>query len=173
MKERTISSQTVFSGKLLKLKQLEVRRPDGKTTVREIIYHPGAAAVLPVLPGNRVVLIKQYRKAVGQTILEIPAGLLEPGETPKKCARRELAEETGYRAGTIKKIMVFYPTPGYSREKIHIYKAEKLKKQPPQQTEDEFIETVIVGQDKIKQLFRRGEISDAKTLIALLFLNII
>lgn len=173
MKEKTISSQTIFSGKLLKIKQVQVQQPAGKTAVREIIYHPGAAAVIPVLPGNRIVLIKQYRKAAEQIMLEIPAGTLEPGETPARCARRELTEETGYQAGTLQKLMVFYPTPGYSTEKIYVFKAGQLKKRKLQWAADEFIETVIMAKDEIKQLFRQGKINDAKTLAALLYLNFI
>lgn len=169
MQEKTIKSKNIFSGRLLNLKVLKVKLPDGNTTTREIVYHPGAVAIVPVLPNNKIILVKQYRKAVEKYLLEIPAGTLEPKETPIQCVQRELIEETGYKARNIKKILEFYPAPGYTSEKIHIFKATRLKKIKAKSEPDEFIKTVIVPKNKLKRL----KIKDSKTLIALSCLKLI
>lgn len=163
MQEKTIKTKNIFSGRLLNLKVLKVKLPDGNTTTREIVYHPGAVAIVPVLPNNKIILVKQYRKAVGKYLLEIPAGTLDSKETPLQCAQRELIEETGYKARSIKKILEFYPAPGYTSEKIHIFKATGLVKVKSCSEPDEFIKTVIVSKNRLKRL----RIKDSKTLIAL------
>lgn len=169
MQEKTIRSRNIFSGRLLKLKVLNVKLPDGGTTTREIVYHPGAVAIVPILSANKIILVKQYRKAVEKSLLEIPAGTLNPGETPLQCANRELIEETGYRARNSKKILEFYPAPGYTSEKIHIFKATGLKKVKTHREPDEFIKLVVVSKNKLKRL----KIKDSKTLIALSCLKLI
>lgn len=167
MKEKTINSKNIFHGKLLHLKILKVKLPNKQYTQREIILHPGAVAIVPILPNNRIVLVRQYRKAVEKHLLEIPAGTLNKAETPLCCAKRELIEETGYKARFFKKIMNFYPSPGYCNEQIYIFKATGLIKVKNSQEPDEFIEIVILPLTKIKKMIRQGKIKDAKTLIAL------
>lgn len=167
MKEKTINSKNIFYGKLVQLKVLKVKLPNKKYTQREIISHPGAVAIVPILPKNRIVLVRQYRKAVEKHLLEIPAGTLNKTETPLCCAKRELIEETGYKARSLKKIMDFYPSPGYCNERIYIFKASGLIKVESCQEPDEFIKTIILSLTKIKKLIQQGEIKDAKTLIAL------
>lgn len=173
MQEKTIRGKKIFSGRLINLRTLKVRLPDGNITTREIVYHPGAVAIVPILPGNKIILVKQYRKAVEQELLEIPAGTLEPGETPIRCAKRELIEETGYKAKKIRKILEFYPAPGYTSEKIHIFVATDIKKIKSKCESDEFIKTIILTGNQLKRLFKRGRIKDSKTLIALACLNLI
>lgn len=173
MQEETIATKKIFSGRLLKLKLVKVKLPNSNTTTREIVYHPGAVAILPMLPGDKIILVCQYRKAVEKNLLEIPAGTLNPNEKPLKCAQRELIEETGYRARIINKILEFYPAPGYTTEKIHLFKATRLIKTKSRQEQDEFIKTVIVKKNRLKKMFKEGHIKDAKTIIALSCLKLI
>lgn len=173
MQEKTINSKKIFSGRILKINLLKVKLPDGKTSAREIVYHPGAAAIVPVLPDNRVIFVRQYRKPVEKILLEIPAGTLAPKEKPVECAKRELIEETGYKAGKIKKILEFYTAPGYTSEKIHIFLAEKLSHVGSDNEPDEFIKTAILTGKQIKDLYRKGRIKDSKTLIALSALKLV
>lgn len=173
MKEKTIATKKIFSGRLLGLKVLKVKLPDGRTTWREIVYHPGAVAIVPILQGNKIILVQQYRKAVGENLLEIPAGTLHPKEKPLKCAQRELIEETGYKANNMEKILDFYSTPGYTTEKIYLFKATGLVKTKSRQEKDEFIKIVIITIDRLKKMFKEGHIKDAKTIVALSCLKLI
>jgi len=166
LEEKTVSSKTIFNGKIVRLKVFNVSLPDKTYTKREIIMHQGAVAILPVLPDGRIILIKQYRKAIEKVMLEIPAGTLEKGETPLTCAKRELQEETGFKGHLFKKLLDFYPSAGYSSERIYVYKASGLTEAEKSPDPDEFIETVILPISKIKNLIRRGTIKDSKTLIA-------
>lgn len=167
MKEKTIKSETIFNGKIIQLKLLKVKLPNKKYTHREIVSHPGAVAIVPILPNNQIVFVRQYRKAVEEILLEIPAGTLNKAESPLACAKRELIEETGFTARSFKKILDFYPSPGYCNERIHIYKAIGLTKVGGLQETDEFIKIITLPITKVKKLIRLGKIKDAKTLIAL------
>lgn len=167
MKEKTINSKDIFSGKLLKLKVLNVKLPNKKYTKREIVLHPGAVAILPILPNNRIILVRQHRKAVGKDLLEIPAGTLIKGESPKNCAKRELIEETGFKPKSLKKLHSFYPSPGYCNECIYIFKATGLVKAQKAPEPDEFIKTIILPYKKLKKMISEGKIKDGKTLLAL------
>lgn len=173
MQEKTIKTKNIFSGRILKVKILKVKLPDGNITTREIVRHPGAVAIIPILNKNKIIFVRQYRKAVEKELLEIPAGTLEQNESPLNCAKRELTEETGYKAGKIKKIMEFYPAPGYTSEKIHIFAATDLKQVSSNSEPDEFIKTVIIDKVQIKKLYRAGKINDSKTLIGLSALKFI
>lgn len=173
MQEKTVKFKKIFSGRILEFKVLKVKLPSGKTTNREIVYHPGAAAIVPVLTRDRIILVKQYRKAVEKSLLEIPAGTLEKGENPLRCAQRELVEETGYKAKKIIKLLEFYPAPGYSSEKIYIFKATGLQKTKTNMEPDEFIKTVIATKDQIRKLYKNGGIKDSKTLIGLSLIKLI
>jgi len=122
-----IESRPVFEGRLISVHVDEVARADGTTASREVVRHPGAAAVVPLLPEGRVVMIRQYRHAAGRVLWELPAGTLDAGEAPEKCARRELVEEVGYEAGELSLLFSTYLSPGYSTELIHIFLARHLK----------------------------------------------
>ena len=162
-----IESRKLYGGRLFDV-MLERFKIEGKIISREIVKHPGAAAILPILPDGRILLVKQYRRAVNEVLVEIPAGTLEPGEEPKACAFRELEEETGYRAGRLERITSLALAPGYSSEIIHIYLAENLVESHAHPEEDESITLLKVGLDEAVEMIRRGEIRDAKTVAAVL-----
>ncbi len=164
---KRVESKKIYEGRLFDV-ALERFRIHGKTITREIVKHPGAAAILPILPDGKILLVKQYRHAVGEVLVEIPAGTLEPGEEPEECAYRELEEETGYRAGSMRKIASLALAPGYSSEVIHIYLAENLAESDAHPEEDESITLLRAGLDEVVEMIRRGEIRDAKTVAAIL-----
>ncbi len=171
MKETTISSKLVFSGRVIRLRVDEVAlEPDGRKSSREVVDHPGAVAVVPVLPDGRVVLVRQYRYAAGEELTEIPAGTLYPGEDPEACARRELAEETGRKAAGLEGLGSFYTSPGFSGELIHIYLARLADDSggEPHPDEDERLEAFAVPLDEALSLADGGCLRDAKTAVGLL-----
>ena len=168
--ETKIDSKNVFDGRLLHVRCDTVRLPNGNTTTREWIKHPGAAAVLPVLPDGNVILVRQYRYPVQRVTLEIPAGKLDfSTEDPLDCAVRELAEETGYRAENMEKILTLATTVGFSDEWIHIYVADGLVSGEQHPDDDEFINVEIVPLEKAYEMVKSGEIIDAKTTAAILW----
>jgi len=169
--ENVLSSSILYSGRAIRLRVDRVRLPSGRETSREIIEHPGSVGILPLLTRNRVLLIKQYRHAVGGTIWEIPAGTMEPRETPMECAGRELEEETGYRAGSLKPLFDCYAAPGYSMELMRMFLARGLKPTEQQPEEDEIISVEPVEGEKAFRMIRTGEIRDAKTICALSYLR--
>lgn len=146
----------------------EVELSNGRITTRDIIDHPGAVAILPLLPDGRIALVKQYRYSVGKELLEVPAGTLEKGESPDICARRELREETGFTSGSIKRLFSFYVAPGYSNEKIHLFAASELKSGKKQAEEDESIKVEIYGYEELLKMIDENVIEDAKTIVAIL-----
>lgn len=166
--ETTKSSKYIYRGKILSLRTDTVSLPGGKTAAREIVEHAGASAVVPVLGDGRLLLIKQFRKPVEESLIEIPAGKLDSGESPLDCARRELEEETGFQAHSIKELFVFYPTPGYSSEKITVFKAENLRQTGKRPDDDEFIEILKLEKEKALELVRTGHIKDGKTIAGIL-----
>jgi ADP-ribose pyrophosphatase len=159
---------------LLETRRFRVVRHRGRTAsghqyVRETVQHPGAVVILPILDDGRVCLIRNYRVAVGQTLIELPAGTLEPGEDPADTARRELEEETGYRAARIEPLLAFFMSPGILNERMHAYLASGLTKGPPSPEAGEEIEPLLVTWDEALRMVRSAEIQDAKTLAALLY----
>ena len=165
--EQRISSRRLYDGRILNLRVDEVKVEDGKFTSREIVEHRGAAAIVPLLTGSEVILVRQYRYAVSAELLEIPAGTLEPGEEPEDCARRELEEETGYTCEAISKVLECFVAPGYSTEKIHIYLAKGLTKTRTRMEEDEKINVECLPFETALDKIRLGEIQDAKTIAGL------
>jgi ADP-ribose pyrophosphatase len=168
-----IGGTRVYHGRIISVDLDEVRFPDGSTGTLEMIRHPGASAVVPVLgdPGDdpEVLLIRQYRYAAEQFLYEIPAGRLDPGETPADCARRELQEETGYTAERVEHVFTMYTTPGFTDDKIHLFVATGLVAGQAHREADEFMELVPTRLSRALSMVEQGEIQDAKTALALLY----
>lgn len=169
-----LDSVRVYTGRVLNLDVDRVRFPDGSTGELEMIRHSGASAVLPFAsdPSGedpQLILIRQYRYAAERTIYEIPAGRLDPGETPLACATRELLEETGCTAECVEPLTTIYTTPGFTDERIHLFMATGLTRGESQLEADEFIEVVTLRLSEVLEMIERGEIVDGKTLIAILF----
>lgn len=170
-----VGGERVYTGRVISLDIEQVRFPDGSVGSMEMIRHPGASAVVPVLDewsGNadpEVLLIRQYRYAADGYLYEVPAGRLDAGEAPDTCARRELAEETGYRAERVEHLFTMFATPGFTDEKIHLFLATGLTVGESAREADEFMELVPMRLSAALGLIERGEIRDAKTALALLY----
>lgn len=170
---RTISTKTIYEGRLIRLEQLQVEGPDRVVRSREIVRHPGAVAVVPLLEreeGKKTILVKQYRPPLEKEIWEIPAGTLQPGEDPLECAKRELLEETGYTARHWEKLAEYYTTPGFCDERLTLFLARDLQPGQYSPEEGEFIESGQFTLEELEEMLRRGELDDAKTLIGILAL---
>ena len=170
-----LSSRSVYRGRVIGLDVDTVRYPDGSTGELEMIRHPGAAAVVPISSDPRgdnptLLLIKQYRYAAGGFLWEIPAGRMAPGEDPADCARRELLEEVGVTAGRMERLTTIWTTPGFTDERIHLFWAADLKAGVHARERDEFIEVVPRPLAEVLDAIRTGEICDAKTVAALLYM---
>lgn len=170
--EKTIREEQIYSGRIIDLVIEEVELPNGKTSKREIIKHPGAVAIIAITSENKMVMVKQYRKALNRTIVEIPAGKLEKGEDPQMCAKRELEEETGYKAVTLQHVISFYTSPGFADELVHLYFTDQLEKGTVATDEDEFVELMELSVDEAEKLIQAREIYDAKTAYAVQFLKL-
>lgn len=171
-----VSAERVYNGRIINLDVDTVRFPDGSTGRLEMLRHPGASAVVPFIddaraPDPRVLLIRQFRHAADGFIYEIPAGRLDPGETPEACAARELEEETGMRAEKIERLTTILTTPGFTDEKIHLFVAHQLSEGQARREADEFVELKPLRWSEVMAMIRGGEITDGKTLIALLFVH--
>jgi ADP-ribose pyrophosphatase len=169
-----VSGRRVHTGRVIALDIDMVRFPDGTTGELEVVRHPGASAIVPVLgqstdPDPVILLIKQYRYATNGTLFEIPAGRLDPGEDPADCAGRELREETGCSAASIVHLFTMFTTPGFTDELIHLYAATGLTRGASAREQDEFIELAEFPLSETLAMIDRGEIRDAKTALALLF----
>ncbi len=165
--EKTIHSEMIYDGKIIKVKVDEVVLPNGHTAKREIVEHQGAVAVLPLTEDGKMIAVRQFRKPLERSIVEIPAGKLEKGEEPLECAKRELEEETGYKAKQYEHVSSFYTSPGFANELLHLYIATGLYEGVHHPDEDEFVEIMHLTLDEAKQLHAEGQIRDAKTVLAL------
>ena len=169
--EKKISSEEIFKGHLLHVFKDTVELPNGNKATREWIKHPGASSVIPLLPDNQIILVRQYRYPVAQVTLEVPAGKLDKaGEDPIICAHRELSEETGYTAGKLWKLTTIATTVGFSNEVIHLYAASDLKPGKIHPDDDEFINVVKMPLTAALQLVETGKIIDPKSIISILLL---
>ncbi|NLY42961.1 MAG: NUDIX hydrolase [Clostridiaceae bacterium] len=166
--EKTIKSDKIYLGKIINLRVDTVLLPNGHTSTREIVEHPGGVGIIPVTDNKEVIMVRQFRKPVGEMCLEIPAGKLNFGEDPYECGVRELEEETGYKAKNITSLGHFYSTPGFTNEILYLYMATGLYKGQVKPDEDEFIETEVLPLEKLVQMVMQGEIKDAKSIIAIL-----
>lgn len=166
--EKTLSSELIYDGKVVKLRRDEIELPDGKHSVREVVGHPGGACAAAIDQNGDLLMVEQYRYAMGETVLEIPAGKLEYGEDPADAVVRELREETGCTADNIELLAVNYPTPGYCAEKLYIYLATGLHKGEQHLDEDENLNLRTVPLREAVAMVERGELKDAKTVCAIL-----
>ena len=168
--ENTLNEKLIYTGNYLTITNVNVELPNGKTTNRDIIKHPGACAILPFLDNNTIVLIEQFRKPLNQTLLEIPAGKLNKNEDITLCAKRELQEETGYIAKNIEFLGKIATAPGFCDEIIYLFKATDLTLGEKDCDDDEFTEIKTFSLDEVKALIKKGEIIDTKTISILSFL---
>ena len=164
-----INHQEIYRGKIVTLHVDTVRQASGKTTIREVVHHPGGVAAVPVLDDGRLLLIRQFRYALGKFILEIPAGKLDTGQSPLATMARELEEETGYRAGELTEIFSFYTSPGISDEVIHFFLARNLTQCSQHPEEGEHITVEKFSLAECLQKIQTGEIQDGKTIIGILW----
>lgn len=171
--KKLVRRKSVFKGRLISVYIQTEKYPNNYIADLEVVKHPGAVLIVPMLDRDKVILIRQYRPVISSYIWELPAGTLKKGENPLACLKRELIEEIGYKAGMSKRIGHIYPAPGYTTENILIYKAWKLSKTQPELEEDEIITPKIFRKKEIKKMLKSGRIVDAKTICALKLANIL
>lgn len=171
--EKTIHTKDVFTGKIISLQVDDVLLPDGKESKREIVKHPGAVAVIALTADEKILFVEQYRKPLERSLIELPAGKIEPNEAPAKTAIRELEEETGYTTDSLTYITSFYTSPGFADELMHLYYTDHIirLKEPVDLDDDEFVEVRQLTLEEAEQCALNEEIHDAKTAYALLYLR--
>ncbi len=172
--EKTISTENIFQGRIIQLDVDTVSLPNGHTSKRELVRHPGAVAVIALTKEGKLLLVEQYRKPLEKSIVEIPAGKLEEGEKPEVTARRELEEETGYTTDELTWVNSFYTSPGFADELVHIYFTDNIRllKEEIGTDEDEFVELLELTLEETEQLEKDQRVHDVKTSYALLFLKL-
>jgi len=169
LSEERIEGEVLFEGRIIRVERDTVRLPNGLETSREVVRHPGAVAII-ALQDEHVLMVRQYRYAIAQETLEIPAGKLDPHEAPLACAQRELREETGYK-GTLEKVGTFYSTPGFTDEVMHLFLARDLIWDPLSLDDDEFIALERIPWDEAVQKAHQNEFNDAKTMLGILLVQ--
>ena len=174
LEEKTIKTEPIFSGRIIHVQVDEVQLPNGKTSTREIVKHPGAVAILPITDDGKIVMVEQYRKPMDKVLVEVPAGKLEKGEEPAYTAERELEEETGYECQSLEWLISFYTSPGFADEIVHLYVAKGLTKKENAASldEDEFVNVLEVTLEEAIELVKEQRIYDAKTAYAIQYLQL-
>jgi ADP-ribose pyrophosphatase len=170
MRERTVESRQIYEGRRVKLHVDSVVLPSGRETTREVVDHPDCVAIVAVDAENNVMLVRQFRYALAQELLEIPAGVIEPGEEPIQSAFRELEEETGYTTAKMERLGGFYSSPGCFTEFLHLFLATELEPGCKAVQEDEIIEVVPIPMEQVRNLIISGELRDAKSIAGILAL---
>ena len=166
--EKTLSSQRIYDGRILSLRVDRVLLENGQETVREVIDHQGAAGVVAFDEEGKLLMVRQYRYPIGQEMLELPAGKIDPGETPLQCAARELQEETGYKAETLTELGRVYPAAAYDVELVHLYYAQGLTPVQQNLDADEILSVERIDFDEVVRMVLNDEILDSKTQIGIL-----
>lgn len=171
--EKTLQTKKVFNGNIVSLQVDNVLLPDGNESTREIVKHPGAVAIIAITNDDRIIFVEQYRKPLERSLIEIPAGKLEPNEQPEITALRELEEETGYTTNKLDYITSFYTSPGFADEIMHIYYTDSITRLDKLVAldEDEFVEVHYLSFDEAEQFILEKKIYDAKTIYALMYLK--
>ncbi len=169
--EKTVSSEKVFEGRIIKVKVDKVEMPDGSTSTRELVEHPGGVGIVAVTDNDEIILVKQYRKPLDKVIYEIPAGKLDPGEHHRTCGIRELEEETGLSAKVFDYMGFIYPSPGFTDEVTHVYLAKELTQGETHPDDDEFLDVEKVPFERALKMVIDGEINDAKSVFGILKYN--
>lgn len=162
-------SRQVYEGRVIKVYQERRKLPNGLTTDLDVVRHPGAVLIIPFLSKDKVIFLRQFRPVLDRYLYELPAGTIDEGETPLACAKREVIEETGHRAGKMTRLGAIYPVPGYSTEKIVIFRAEGLRPATAPGDSDEIITRCPMGKAEARALFKKGALCDGKTIAALAF----
>jgi len=168
MSYRLIEKQVIFTGSKIRLELHHLENEEGDRIRREVVVHPGAVVILPILDDGRILLIRNRRYGIGQYLIELPAGTLEKGEDPMNCAGRELLEETGHLAGRLQALNSFFSSPGVMTEKLYVFAAYDLEQETTALDEGEEIEVMPTALDDAIQMIRDGQIQDAKTIATLL-----
>ncbi|MBQ3225922.1 MAG: NUDIX hydrolase [Clostridia bacterium] len=168
MTEKTIDSEELFDGRVIRVRRDTVELPNGSTSTREVVEHPGGVAIVPVDADGNLYMVRQYRYPLKRLCLELPAGKLEYGEDHRECGIRELSEETGMEAGNFEYLGVFCPSPGFCQELIHLYLATDLREGERHPDEDEFLEVERYPLSELVQMIQEGKLQDGKTVIGLL-----
>jgi ADP-ribose pyrophosphatase len=164
----SLPRRVIYLGKKIDLALQPVRLSDGSTREREVVVHRGAVALVPMVDADHVCLLKNERYSVGKTLIEVPAGTIDPGETPDSTAPRELAEETGYRAGSIRRVAEWWVSPGVFTERMYLYLCEDLTPGPTDHQPDEHLAPMVVPWHEAIAMAYDGRIDDAKTIVSLL-----
>lgn len=162
-----IESETLLQGRAFKIRRDTLKTPDGRETKLEIVEHGGSVVIIPIDEENNILFVKQYRHAVGGELLELPAGTRDENEPYEECAAREIREETGMEAGNLQKVGEFYLAPGYSTEFMAVFLATRLRENPLQADDDEFLQLEKISVKKAVEMAEHGEVPDAKSLAAL------
>jgi len=170
---KLIAKKNVLTSRVFTVRDETWRAPDGATFSRQTLVHPGAVAILPIDSQGRVLMIRQFRPAANDWMLEIPAGTLEKGEKPLACAKREIVEETGFAAAKWQKLGEVFTAPGFCTEKIHLFKAWDLKEAFAEKDDDEFIELAAMSMKDVRRAIANGNICDAKTMSALMCMEVL
>ncbi len=165
---QTLSQETIFSGRIIEARVDTLLMPDGSTITREVVAHPGAVAIVPIDADDNALLVRQYRHAVGERLLEIPAGVIERGESPDDTAQRELQEEIGFASLDLRALGGVYSAPGFCDEFLYLYIARDLTPSRLPGDEDEDISVERIPMSRVDRLIRLGEIQDAKSVAGLL-----
>jgi len=165
---KVIESKSMFKGRVFEAKVEDIILPTGEKAQREVVVHRGGASMLAIYQKDSIVLVRQYRHAAGRYVLEVPAGIIEPGETPQDCAIRELREETGYTSTDVRKLITMYKSVGYSTEKHSIYLAQNLTPGVQNLDPGEEVEVILMPIEEVKRKIFSGEIEDAKTVTGVL-----
>ncbi len=163
--EKTVSTKRIYDGIVVNLRVDTVELPDGKTALRDIVEHPGGVGIVAITDDNKILMVKQYRKPIEKAIIELPAGKLDKNEDIEVCGRRELEEETGYKAKEFTYLGYMYPSPGFDDEVTHLYLARDLYKGEVNLDEDEYLDVFKYDISEVKEMIMNNEINDAKTVI--------